>query len=57
MLKRFLKSLFKKNMTFYSMNFIDFEEIEDLIGWNLSFEISKYETLKEIGRLDLFDLF
>ena len=44
-------------MTFYSMNFIDFEEIEDLIGWNLSFEISKYETLKEIGRLDLFDLF
>ncbi len=54
MLKRFLKSLFKKNMTFYSMNF---EEIEDLIGWNLSFGISKYETLKEIGRLDLFDLF
>lgn len=44
-------------MTYYSMNFKEFEEIEDLIGWNLSFGISKYKTLKEIGRLDLFDLF
>ncbi len=46
-------------MTFYSMNFeIELiEEIEDLICWNLSFGITKYETLNEIGRLDLFDLF
>tara|TARA_R110001592_G_scaffold85314_1_gene251960 strand:- start:1223 stop:1342 length:120 start_codon:yes stop_codon:yes gene_type:complete len=39
------------------MNFEDFEEIEDLVGWNLSFGISKYETLKEIGKLDLLTLF
>lgn len=44
-------------MTFYSMNFEDFEEIEDLVGWNLSFGISKYETLKGIGKLDLLTLF
>jgi len=32
-------------------------EIEDLVGWNLSFGISITETLKGINRLDLLDLF
>jgi len=32
-------------------------EIEDLIGWNLSYGISIKETLKDINRLDLLSLF
>lgn len=35
----------------------EFEEIEDLISWNLSFNISVEETLKDINRLDLLYLF
>jgi len=35
----------------------ELEEIEDLIGWNMSFNISVYDTLKEIDRLDLYDLY
>jgi hypothetical protein len=35
----------------------DFDEIEDLVGWNLSFNISIKETLQSINRLDLLDLF
>ena len=34
-----------------------FEEIEELIIWNLSFNISVKETLKDIGRLDLLEYF
>ena len=33
------------------------EEIEDLINWNLTFNISIKETLKTINRLDLLDYF
>ena len=33
------------------------DEIEDLIGWNLSYDISVKETLTEIKRLDLLDYF
>tara|TARA_B110000967_G_C18823671_1_gene530149 strand:- start:89 stop:214 length:126 start_codon:yes stop_codon:yes gene_type:complete len=33
------------------------DEIEDLIGWNLSYDISVKETLTEINRLDLLDYF
>jgi len=36
---------------------MDFEEIEDLVGWNLSFGISIKDTLEEIKRLDLLDYF
>jgi len=36
---------------------MDFEEIEDLIGWNLSFNISIKETLEDINRLDLLEYF
>ena len=35
---------------------MDFEEIEDLVCWNLSFGISKKETLSQINRLDLIDI-
>tara|TARA_R110000787_G_scaffold179128_2_gene290870 strand:- start:163 stop:294 length:132 start_codon:yes stop_codon:yes gene_type:complete len=35
----------------------ELEEIEDLIGWNLSFDIPIIETLKEINRLDLIKMF
>ena len=33
------------------------DEIEDLIAWNLSFNISLEDTLKEIKRTDLLDYF
>ncbi len=33
------------------------DEIEELIGWNLSFGITTHETLKEINRLDLLTYF
>ncbi len=33
------------------------EEIEDLIGWNLSFNINVEQTLKDINRLDLLGYF
>ncbi len=33
------------------------DSIEDLIGWNLSFNISVKDTLTEIKRLDLLDYF
>lgn len=33
------------------------EEIEELIGWNLSFGINIKETLKAIERLDLLEFF
>lgn len=36
---------------------MDIEEIEDLIGWNLSYNISVAETLADIGRMDLIDFF
>tara|TARA_R110002020_G_scaffold246545_1_gene460395 strand:- start:803 stop:916 length:114 start_codon:yes stop_codon:yes gene_type:complete len=36
---------------------MDLEEIDDLIAWNLSFNISIEETLKMINRLDLLHLF
>ncbi len=36
---------------------MDIEEIEDLIAWNSSFGISVEETLKEIDRLDLLELY
>ena len=35
----------------------EIEEIEDLIAWNLSFGIGIKDTLKEIDRLDLLELF
>jgi hypothetical protein len=39
------------------MNIEEFEELEDLIGWNLSFNISIKETLKEINKLEYLYLF
>jgi len=36
---------------------MSFEEIEELVSWNLSFNISVKETLKDINRLDLLDFF
>ena len=33
------------------------EELEDLIGWNLSFNISIEDTLKDINRMDLINYF
>ena len=36
---------------------MDFEEIEELIFYNLSFNIPIEQTLKDINRLDLIDLF
>tara|TARA_R110002126_G_scaffold274975_1_gene420322 strand:+ start:90 stop:215 length:126 start_codon:yes stop_codon:yes gene_type:complete len=33
------------------------DEIEDLIAWNLSFNICLEDTLKEIKRTDLLDYF
>lgn len=36
---------------------MDLEEIEDLIFWNLSFNITIEETLKGIDRKDLIDYF
>ena len=33
------------------------DEIEDLIGWNLSYDITIEQTLIEIDRLDLLDYF
>ena len=35
----------------------DLEEIEDLITWNLSYGICIKDTLKDIDRLDLLELF
>tara|TARA_R110002153_G_scaffold214871_2_gene367505 strand:- start:2503 stop:2637 length:135 start_codon:yes stop_codon:yes gene_type:complete len=40
------------------MDTIDYlDEIEDLISWNLSFNIPIKETLKGINRLDLINYF
>ena len=36
---------------------MDLEEIEDLISYNLSYEITPYETLELIDRLDLIEYF
>jgi len=36
---------------------MNMEEIEDLIGWNLSFNINVEQTLKDINRLDLLGYF
>lgn len=36
---------------------MEIEEIEDMVGWNLSFGISVKDTLKELKRLDLIYLF
>lgn len=33
------------------------DEIEDLIGWNLSFGITIEETLKEINMIEYLNLF
>jgi|DEB0MinimDraft_6_1074348.scaffolds.fasta_scaffold129950_2 hypothetical protein len=33
------------------------DEIEDLVCWNLSFDIEVKETLESINRLDLLDFF
>ena len=35
----------------------ELDEIEDLIGWNLSFNITIEDTLTGIDRLDLLDFF
>ena len=35
----------------------ELDEIEDLIGWNLSFNITIEDTLKGIDRLDLLQYF
>ena len=35
----------------------ELDEIEDLIGWNLSYDITIEETLTEIDRLDLLQYF
>jgi hypothetical protein len=35
----------------------EMDNIEDVICWNLSFDIPYEETLKEIDRLDLLDYF
>ncbi len=42
---------------YLEMNKMDLEKIEDLVSWNLSFNISVQETLKDIDRLDLLHLF
>tara|TARA_R110002072_G_C7924564_1_gene531267 strand:+ start:336 stop:464 length:129 start_codon:yes stop_codon:yes gene_type:complete len=39
------------------MEFEDFEEIEELCCWNLSFGITIKDTLKSIDRIDLLTLF
>lgn len=39
------------------MNIEEFEEIEELIAWNMSFNISKTETLRDIGKLEFINLF
>jgi len=36
---------------------MDFDDIEDLVYWNLSFGIPIEETLKDINKLDLLELF
>lgn len=36
---------------------MDFDEIEDLVCFNLSFGISINETLEQIKRMDLITLF
>lgn len=36
---------------------MDFEEIEELVAWNLSFNIPIEETLKEIDKLEYLFLF
>ena len=36
---------------------MDIEEIEELINWNLSFDIPIHETLKELNKLDLLEYF
>lgn len=36
---------------------MDFEEIEDLVFWNLSFGIKIKDTLKQINKLELLQLF
>ena len=36
---------------------MDFEEIEELVAWNLSFNITIEETLKEIDKLEYLFLF
>lgn len=33
------------------------EDIEDLVYWNLSFNISIEDTLKDINRIDLINYF
>ena len=36
---------------------LDLDEIEDLVYWNLSFNIPIKETLQDIKRMDLLYLF
>ena len=36
---------------------MDLEEIEDLVSYNLNFNISVKETLESINRLDLIEYF
>jgi len=36
---------------------MDIDEIEELLAWNLSFNIPIHETLDDINRLDLLDYF
>ena len=36
---------------------MDLLEIEDLVCWNLSFDVSVEDTLLAINRMDLFNLF
>ena len=39
------------------MDIKQLEDIEDIINWNLSYNVSIEETLKEINRLDLINYF
>ena len=36
---------------------MDFDEIEDLVAWNLSFGVAIKDTLAQINKLDLLYLF
>tara|TARA_R110002167_G_scaffold198187_4_gene401235 strand:+ start:736 stop:876 length:141 start_codon:yes stop_codon:yes gene_type:complete len=36
---------------------MNIDEIEDLVFWNLSFNVKIEDTLKEIKRLDLLEYF
>lgn len=41
----------------YILNIEYIEEIEDIIEYNLSYGISAFETLTDLGHFDLIDYF